>query len=271
MKAAHGGAGDETRAVIAHKFGGSSVADASRIARVVDILLSRAERQVVTISAMRGVTDALIALARQAAARDEGWKPALESLHDRHRDTTRELLGDHASEMLDFLRSEFESLRELLQAQARVGAVSSDLLDLVSGLGEVWSSRLVHFAVRARNQPSHWLDAREVLVVEKTDLGAMVRWDASKERLRAAVPTPVDRIIVTGFVARTSEGRITTLGRNGSDYSGAIFAALCGATELHVWSDVEGVFSADPRVVPEAVLIDRLSYAEACELAYFGA
>ena len=257
--------------MIAHKFGGSSVADASRIARVVDILLARTERQVVAISAMRGVTDALIGLARQAAARDDAWKDALAALERRHADAARELLGDKAAPMLEFLASETTSLRELLQAQTRVGAVSNDLLDLVSGLGEVWSSRLVDAAVRARGEPSRWLDAREVLVVEKTDLGAMVQWKESAERLRTHFGEPGERTIVTGFVARTHEGRMTTLGRNGSDYSGSIFAALFEARELHIWSDVEGVFSADPRVVPEAVLIERLSYAEACELAYFGA
>jgi aspartokinase/homoserine dehydrogenase 1 len=257
--------------VIAHKFGGSSVADAERIGRVVDILLSRQEHQVVAISAMRGVTDALISLARQAAARDESWKSALEALERRHTDTARAALGTHAEPILQTLATEFNSLRELLQAQMRVGAVSNDLLDLVSGLGEVWSSMIVDAAVRARGEASRWLDAREVLVVEKTDLGAMVRWEESAERLRSHFGTPGERTIVTGFVARTHGGRITTLGRNGSDYSGAIFAALFGAKELHVWSDVEGVFSADPRVVPEAVLIERLSYAEACELAYFGA
>ena len=257
--------------MIAHKFGGSSVADAERIGRVVDILLSRPEVQVVAISAMRGVTDALITLARQAAARDAAWPHALETLAQRHRDTATALLGACAQPMLERLETEFASLRELLQAQTRVGALSNDLLDLVSGLGEVWSSQMVDAALRARGEPSRWLDAREVLVVEKTDLGAMVRWDASAELLRTRFGEPGPRTVVTGFVARTPEGRITTLGRNGSDYSGAIFAALFGATELHVWSDVDGVYSADPRLVPEAVLIDRLSYAEACELAYFGA
>ncbi len=257
--------------MIAHKFGGSSVADASRIGRVVDILLSRDEPQVVAISAMRGVTDALIALARQAAARDDGWKAALQALETRHVSTANELLGASAQPLLETFATEFASLHELLQAQTRVGAVSNDLLDLVSGLGEVWSSMMVDAAVRARGKPSRWLDAREVLVVEKTDLGAMVRWEESTERLRSHFGAPGERTIVTGFVARTHEGRVTTLGRNGSDYSGAIFAALFQARELHIWSDVEGVFSADPRVVPEAVLIERLSYAEACELAYFGA
>lgn len=257
--------------VIAHKFGGSSVADAARMTLVIDLLIARDEPQVVTISAMRGVTDALIDLAKQAAAKDDRWKESITLLQQRHVDTATELLGDHALEMVEKLKTEFVNLRELLQAQSRVGALSHDLLDLVSGLGEVWSSMMIDASLRARGQPSRWLDAREVLVVETGALGAMVRWEDSALRLRSHFPQPAPRTIVTGFVARTADGRITTLGRNGSDYSAAIFAALYGAKELHVWSDVDGVFSADPRIVPEAVLIDQLSYAEACELAYFGA
>lgn len=260
-----------TRFVIAHKFGGSSVADASRMAQVVSLLLARDERQIVAISAMRGVTDALIALATQAAAKDAQWKAALMLLEARHVECAKELLSSHAQPTLDRLADEFASLRELLQAQSLVGAVSSDILDLVSGLGEVWSSLLIDAAIHARGAPSRWLDAREVLVVEKSDLGAMVQWRESADRLHTHLGDIGSRTIVTGFVARTREGRITTLGRNGSDYSGAIFAALFGAKELHLWSDVDGIYSADPRIVPEAVLVERLSYAEACELAYFGA
>ncbi|MDP1828298.1 MAG: bifunctional aspartate kinase/homoserine dehydrogenase I [Archangium sp.] len=257
--------------MIGHKFGGSSVANAERISRVVDILLGRSERQVVVISAMQGVTDALINLVKLAAARDASWKDALLALEIKHVDTAQALLGAQAEPVIEKLRGEFASLRDLLHAQSLVGAVSGDLLDLVSGLGEVWSSSLVDAALRARGAPSRWLDAREVLVVEKSDLGAMVQWDVSQQKLSAHLGTPGERTIVTGFVARTPDGRITTLGRNGSDYSGAIFAALFGAKELHIWSDVDGVLSADPRLVPEAVLIERLSYSEACELAYFGA
>lgn len=254
--------------MIGHKFGGSSVANAERISRVIDILLGRQEEQVVVISAMQGVTDALISLVRLAAARDAGWRPALEALEKRHVETAQTLLGPYAAPVLEKYRVEFASLRDLLHAQSLVGAVSNDLLDLVSGLGEVWSSTMVDAGVRARGAPSRWLDAREVLVVEKSDLGAMVQWDASAAKLGRDLGA---RTIVTGFVARTPDGRITTLGRNGSDYSGAIFAALFGAKELHIWSDVDGVLSADPRLVPEAVLIEKLSYDEACELAYFGA
>lgn len=257
--------------MIGHKFGGSSVANAECISRVVDILLKRDERQVVVISAMKGVTDALIDLVKQAANRDVKWRDALLALEVKHVEAARALLGEKVEPVLEKLRAEFASLRDLLHAQSLVGAVSNDLLDLVSGLGEVWSSTLVDATFRARGAASRWLDAREVLVVEKSELGAMVQWETSTQKLIAHLGVPGERTIVTGFVARTPDGRITTLGRNGSDYSGAIFAALFGAKELHIWSDVDGVLSADPRLVPEAVLIERLSYDEACELAYFGA
>lgn len=254
--------------MIGHKFGGSSVANAERISRVVDILLGRSEPQVVVISAMSGVTDALISLVKQAAARDAKWPDALAALEKKHVETAKTLLGDVAAPVVEKLMAEFASLRDLLNAQSLIGAVSNDLMDLVSGLGEVWSSTIVDATIRSRGETSKWLDAREVLVVEKSELGAMVQWEESRKKLGASFG---ERTIVTGFVARTRDGRITTLGRNGSDYSGAIFAALFGAKELHIWSDVDGVLSADPRLVPEAVLIDRLSYDEACELAYFGA
>lgn len=256
--------------LIGHKFGGSSLASAERIAKVAEILLARVERQVVVVSAMQGVTDALIGLV-QTAAKGEAWQPALKALGTRHLETARALLGGEAEQMVAWLESELHALNELLRAQALVGAVSGDLLDLVSGLGEVWASRLLHALFLSKGATSTWLDARDVLVVERGELGAAVDYQVSQAKLAARLPAPPDRVVVTGFIARDRSGRITTLGRNGSDFSGAIFAALFGAKELHLWSDVQGVLSADPRVVPEAVLIDRLSYSEACELAYFGA
>ncbi len=261
-------------AFIAHKFGGTSVADASRIRGVADILLKRREHQVVVVSAMSKVTDALISLVKKTAARDSGWVADFDALHAKHRTAASELLGSHASRFLGRIDHEFDSLRSLLQAQALVGAVSTDLLDLISGLGEVWSSSLLDAYLQSQGHASAWLDAREVLVVDKGELGATVDWVTSKQKLeawRSAQRGPVERVIVTGFIARDHSGRITTLGRNGSDYSGAIFGALFDATEVHIWTDVDGVLSADPRAVPEAVLLSHMSYSEACELAYFGA
>ena len=257
--------------MIAHKFGGSSVASPERIARVVDILLSRTERQVVVISAMQGVTDALLALVDRAAARDHAWQGDLAALERRHHDAAAALLAEQAAPLQETLRESFAALHDLLHAQAMVGAVSPDLQELVAGYGEIWSSRLVDAALRARGAPSVWLDARDVLVVDATELGAIVVWDRSQQLVAPHLTAGPARTVVPGYVARTRDGRITNLGRNGSDYSAAIFAALFAARELHVWSDVDGVLSADPRLVPEAVQIPKLSYAEACELAYFGA
>ncbi len=256
---------------VAHKFGGSSLADAARIERVARILAERQERQVIVVSAMQGATDALIGLLRRAAARDEGWTSDWSDLRERHVLAARAIAGPAAEGLLATLEEEFQRLRELLHAQALVGYLSDDLLDLVQGLGEVWSSLLVQAALRARGLDCVRLDARAVLVVEHGELGATVDWDESQGKLANLKLRDEPRVVVTGFVARTRAGRVTTLGRNGSDYSGAIFAALFGAIELHIWTDVDGVLSADPRVVPEAMLVERLSYDEACELSYFGA
>ena len=261
------------KATVAHKFGGSSVADATRLRHVADILVARAdERQVVVVSAMKGVTDALIALTRKAAARDAAWPADLEALMARHRHAAETLVTASLDSLLAALDRAFASLRSLLHAQSEIGSVSEDLLELISGLGEIWSSRLLDAHLRDRGEASFWLDAREVLVVDKDALGAHVDWPRSKAALTAALAGgPPSRIVVPGFVARDRAGRITTLGRNGSDYSGAIFGALSDASEINIWTDVDGVLSADPRHVPEAVLLDCMSYSEACELAYFGA
>ena len=258
---------------VAQKFGGSSLRDADRIARVLDIVQQTAGRQVVVVSAMGGVTDALIGLAEDAArGADENTRRArAAALEQRHIAAAEALLGDRSSAVRHRLAEEFVAMHELLHAQSLVGAVSRDLMQLVSGLGEIWSSLLVEAALRDRGCDAQRLDAREVLVVQGSELGATVDWEATRACLAEHGPGSATITVVPGYVARTTDGRVTNLGRNGSDYSGAIFAALYGASELHVWSDVDGVLSADPRIVPEAVEIPHLSYSEACELAYFGA
>lgn len=261
--------------VVAHKFGGTSMGTAARIRGVADILVARkGERQIVVVSAMSKVTDALIDVTKKAASRDLSWQADAQALADKHRAVARELLGGNATPVLERFDRELAGLTELLSAQVFLNSLSDDLLDFIQGLGEVWSSMLLDAHLESRGERTAWLDAREVLVVDKTSLGAMVDWTVSKTKLgawKASQPAPLDRVIITGFVTRDRKGRVTTLGRNGSDYSGAIFGALFDAEEIHIWTDVDGVLSADPRLVPEAVLLDRMSYSEACELAYFGA
>jgi bifunctional aspartokinase / homoserine dehydrogenase 1 len=257
----------------AHKFGGSSLADAARIAHVADVLTARDDAtQVIVVSAMQGVTDALIELVN-CASRDPDAAATLQAeLAESHRRTAQALLGDGADAALQPLQRDWRDLTSLLRSVNLLGHPSADLLDYVQGLGEVWSAQLLAAVLLARGEDAAWLDAREVLVVEPGALGAAVDWVESGERLMAwRRANPARRVVVTGFVARSLDGRPTTLGRNGSDYSAAIFARLFEVAELHIWTDVDGVLSADPRLVPDAVLLPRMSYDEAFELAYFGA
>lgn len=258
---------------VVHKFGGTSVADADRYRHVARLLLQRPERmQVTVVSAMKGVTDGLIDLARMAAAGSPQWRDAWHALRARHRGAAASLLGEQSGASVEWLDARFDELAELLAALSVIGGLPDDVLDRVQGLGEVCSAHLLGHHFLSIGEDCAVLDAREVLVVEQDELGVNVDWKTSAARLQAwRQRHPQTRVVATGFIARDGKGRITTLGRNGSDYSGAIFAALFDADELQIWTDVDGVLSADPRLVPEAVQLDALSYDEACELAYFGA
>ena len=255
----------------AHKFGGSSLADAGRIRHVAGLMRDADEReQVVVVSAMKGVTDALIGIAN-AAAEGGDWQPALEALRQKHVDAANALL-DNSSETQDWLQAEFAQLAELLRAVGLLRQPGRAAFERIQGMGEVLSSRLLQAHLRERGGDYALLDAREVLVVQPGELGVIVDWEESAKRLAAwRLAHPQARAVATGFVAGGKDGLPTVLGRNGSDFSGAIFAVLFDADELHIWSDVDGVLSADPRLVPEAVSLTAMSYQEACELAYFGA
>ena len=262
-----------TQLTIVHKFGGTSVADAERYRHVARLLLARDEyEQITVVSAMKGVTDALIELCGLASRSRGEWRDKWHELRARHRGAVVSLLGESSGPTLEWLDERFDKLAEILAALAVIGELPSEVLDRVQGLGEVCSARLLGDYLESLGEDCAVLDAREVLVVEHSDLGVVVDWDISGQRLAQwRAKHPQRRVVVTGFVARDHSERLTTLGRNGSDYSGAIFAALFNAAELHIWTDVDGVLSADPRVVPEAVQLSELSYDEACELAYFGA
>ena len=258
---------------IVHKFGGTSVADAERFRHVAVLLLAREEHEQITVvSAMKGVTDALIALCELAARSRSDWRDPWHELRARHRGAVVALLGEDSGPTLEWLDERFEKLAEILAALSVIGELPREVLDRVQGLGEICSARLLGDYLKSKGEDCAVLDAREVLVVDRSELGVEVDWETSAQRLADwRAKNPQRRVVVTGFIARDRDNRVTTLGRNGSDYSGAIFAALFNAAELHIWTDVDGVLSADPRVVPEAVQLSALSYDEACELAYFGA
>jgi aspartokinase/homoserine dehydrogenase 1 len=262
---------------IVHKFGGSSVADAGCFRRVADIIEgSDNEREAVVLSACRGVTDSLLGLVKSAEQPDGDFLTPLGALRKRHLDLAAELVSAPAhAAYAAALEADLADIAGILQTVRLIRSAPYSVSDVIAGFGEIWSTRLFAPFLRERGRVQgevRWIDARRVVIVEWGPLGPAVHWSESEQNLRALVAADfTGRLIVTGFVATTVKGIQTTLGRNGSDFSGSIFGALLDAAEIHIWTDVDGVLSADPRLVPNARVIDELSYNEAMELAYFGA
>jgi len=260
-----------------HKFGGSSVADASCFRRVADIIeASRDAREAVVLSACRGVTDGLLGLVKLAERHDGDFTTALDALHQRHVALAGELVSPAAQAIYRAdLDRDVLDIAGMLQTVRLIRSAPDSVRDVIAGYGEIWSTRLFAPFLRERGRAPgdiRWVDARQVVVVDWGPLGPAVQWAESEQNLRSLVSDDfVGRLIITGFIASTRAGIQTTLGRNGSDFSGSIFGALLHACEIHIWTDVDGVLSADPRLVPDAQVIDQLSYNEAMELAYFGA
>ncbi len=259
-----------------HKFGGSSVADARCFERVAGIVESqRRPRLAIVLSACKGVTDALLELVSLAEAQQSDWWQRLADLRERHAGIATELLGaGAAAEYLAEFDRDVTELGGVLQTTSIMRSAAQTVRDLCSGYGEIWSTRLFrrYLARRGVSGGVQWLDARRCVTVEWGPLGPAVQWQESRHKLQALLPeqAPVT-LVITGFIASDPRGVQTTLGRNGSDFSASIFGALLDASQIHIWTDVDGVLSADPRRVPDAQVIDSLSYNEAMELAYFGA
>ncbi len=258
-----------------HKFGGSSLADAECIARVAGLLAERNDdAQAVVVSAIAGVTNELIGLVHEAAADSSTWRDRLEALKKRHTDTARGLLepGEPLDALDGALSARFANLEQLLASLGLIGSAPAEVVELVAGLGEVYSAEILTARLRAEGHEAVFLDAREVLRVQPTSLKVAVDWDTSADLLGTLRQLhPARRYVITGFVCRRVDGRISTLGRNGSDYSASIFGRLFRSDEIQIWTNVDGLLSADPTAVPQALVLEQLSYREAFELAYFGA
>ena len=272
-----------------HKFGGTCVGSSERISGVCDLLIESAKngnQTLAVVSAMGvitkeepKVTDCLINATTMAAARDDKYEGELEKLREKHTRTATDLLTDKTefeNYMKDF-NAELGNLEAMLKAIRIAGCSTETFADFVVGHGELWTARLTAAAIRCKGGKAQWIDAREVLIVtEAEDGGVDVDYEKSNRLLDTWNDSKgcIDKdtiIICTGFIASTPDGFPTTLKRNGSDYSATIFGALVVADDITIWTDVDGVYSSDPRRVKDAVCLERLSYNEAWELAYFGA
>jgi aspartate kinase len=266
--------------MVVQKFGGTSVADPAAIRRLVEIVRTArtgdARGPAVIVSAMSGVTDALLATAVAAgSSREDEALAGVDQLRERHLLAARELVsGFPDSTLAGQIADAFDQLAAVVRALAVLREVSPRTLDVVAAMGELLSSRLVTAALVEAGVPAEWVDARRAIVTTDDHTRATPLMRETHAALRASVLPVVDagRVpVLGGFVGATVDGHTTTLGRGGSDYSGALVGAGIDAREIQIWTDVDGMLSADPRIVATPRLVRKLSFAEAAELAYFGA
>lgn len=267
------------------KFGGSSLATAATVRRVERIILDarRHEPIIVVVSAFADVTDQLLECARRAERGDASLESSFDAIARRHRSAAAALvprrrarrksqgvpISDEVDRLLEELRGTLEGIRLLRHCPPRA-------LDMVASFGERLSATIVAASLNA-SYPAQSVDARDILVTDDQFTNANVLFAKTYPRMRAAFSRLIRRHrgriipVVTGFIGATEDGQTTTIGRNGSDYSAAIVGAAVKASSIEIWTDVDGVLSADPRTVQSAFVLPRMTYEEAMELSYFGA
>lgn len=257
-----------------HKFGGSSLASSEQFAEVHRILDQRSEAQTaIVVSAMEGVTNQLFQVIEDACDAETTVETKLQPIRDHQQEVIEDLFSGHRKdELLDALDQDIQNIQDVLRAIQLVRTSPSSARDLVSGYGELWSARIFCAYLQEQGVDTDSLDARDVLVIEHGETGPIVDWPTTRKRLSEwRQENDASHLVITGYIASTEDGCPTTLGRNGSDYTASIFASLLDAEQLHIWTDVDGVMTANPEKVPDARSLDEISYQEAMELAYFGA
>ncbi|UOQ73253.1 aspartate kinase [Hymenobacter cellulosilyticus] len=256
------------------KFGGTSVANAANISKVIDIATAAAQQEttIVVVSALGGITDALIEAGRLAATGQEDYKERLRHIESRHMEAARELVPVVSqSSVLSLVKKHCNELESICDGVFLLRELSVRTLDRVMSFGELLSSQIVAASLKGRQVAHQWQDSRQLIRTNSQHGFAAVDFAATNQLINDFVAgQPEALYLVPGFIAADEQGITTTLGRGGSDYTAAIFAGALGASRLEIWTDVSGMMTADPRLVPHARPIPRISYQEAMELSHFG-
>ncbi len=256
-----------------YKFGGSSLGTTGRLSRVLDLISSGARPLAVVVSALGETTDWLLLAARSAAdGESTQTRGQLNRMHELVSTVARPVLSSHGLRAFEVdVDKILQPVERMLSGIELTRECSPRSLATVIHVGERVSAALVSRALREREVTSKAIDARDFVVTDSNFSAAAVELAPTEEKFKQLLPSFAESVpIVTGFIGRTKNGHTTTLGRNGSDYTATLLALLLHAEAVTVWTDVLGVMTADPKLVPEAKPVDRLSYDEALELAYFG-
>lgn len=255
------------------KFGGSSVATPGRILSVIDIIKPYLARKVaVVFSAFGGVTDELIEISKLALAGDQQYKSRADLLEKRHLEAVRELINIHKqSAILAQVKIKMNELEDVLNGVYLVKERTPRTLDYVMSFGERLSAFIIAEAMKDQGIAAEFLDARTVVRTDSNFGHAKVDFEVTNKRIAEHFAAHPAVQVITGFIGTAETGETTTLGRSGSDYTAAIFAAALQASDLEIWTDVNGMMTADPRLVKKAFTVPQMSYEEAMELSHFGA
>jgi aspartate kinase len=264
--------------VIVVKFGGTSVGDAAAIRRAAEIVKSKLDRDpIVVVSALGGATNALLAVGEQSAKGHLiGALRGVETLRDRHLRECEALLGEseEAMEIAAELSAMFDELAHLAEALSTLGHVTPRSFDAIAAYGEQLSANLVSAYFRVAGIDAEYVDPRAVMITDDRFMEAEPQPELIAERSREILQPMVQQKrvpVLGGFIGSTESGITTTLGRGGSDYSASLIGAALGAEAIEIWTDVDGMLTADPRVVEGSLLIEQIRFDEASELASFGA
>jgi len=256
------------------KFGGTSVANAQNIALVKEIVAkNKADKTIVVVSALGGVTDTLIQAATLASKQDEVYKKIIRELEERHLETAKTLIPvQEQSTVLSIIKSELNTLEDLLGGAFLIGEITPQLSDKIVSYGELLSSFIISEYFKQQELNATHVDCRTLITTNEVNGKAAVNFEITDAKCQKFFDeTPHKIIVAPGFIASSEKGNPTTLGRGGSDYTAAIVAAAVNAEVLQIWTDVSGMYTANPKLVKQAKAIPHISYEEAMELSHFGA
>jgi aspartokinase/homoserine dehydrogenase 1 len=256
------------------KFGGTSVANAQNIKLVSQIVAAKArhERIAVIVSAFSGITDLLISASQKAASKDRGYKTIITEIEDRHNAAIAELVPDENQSLSSRVKGQISHLETLLDGCFLLGELSDRTADTILGFGELLSSCIIAEVFRTNAQSCICKDSRELIKTDNKFGKATVNFAMTNQLIRDYFEHSSEQVtVLPGFIATSTDGHNTTLGRGGSDYTAAIIAAALDSAQLEIWTDVNGMFTANPKIVKQANPIATISYQEAMELSHFGA
>lgn len=257
------------------KFGGTSVADSANILLIKNIIENQSaeSKLAVVVSAMSGVTDALINASTFAAQKNESYSEILKSLEEKHLALVKNIIPiSQQSSWLSFVKKHFNDIEDICNGILVLGEFTNKIKDRITSYGEFLSSNIIAAKLKSDGLNAVWMNAPELIKTDDNFTNAKVDFEKTNENLISFFnDNPHQIILIPGFIASDENGNATTLGRGGSDYTASVVASAVQADELQIWTDVSGMMTADPRLVPNAKSISEISYQEAMELSHFGA